>query len=99
MLRFRAGPIGYWTNRVNHKDSPRIRANGARDAREWELAARFYVDELNRNVYDPAIWVQLGHALKEAGKTSAAEIAYHKAGTLSGDTLNALLPVGHLLTK
>lgn len=83
MLRFRAGPMGCWMNRANHKDSPRNRANRAREAREWELAARFYVDELNRNVYDTAIWIQLGHALKEAGKTSAAEIAYHRAATLS----------------
>jgi cytochrome c-type biogenesis protein CcmH/NrfG len=73
-------------NRANHKDSPRNRANCARDAREWELAARFYVDELNRNVYDTAIWIQLGHALKEAGKTSAAEIAYHRAATLNEDS-------------
>jgi len=86
MLRFRAGPMGCWMNRANHKDSPRNRANRARDAREWELAARFYVDELNRNVYDTAIWIQLGHALKEAGKTSAAEIAYHRATTLSEDS-------------
>jgi cell division protein FtsL len=99
MMRFRAGPINCWTSRVNHKDSPRIRANRARDAREWELAARFYVDELNRNAYDPTVWVQLGYALKEAGKTSAAEIAYSKAETLHGDTLNALLPLAHLFTK
>lgn len=79
MLRFR----GWWIKRVNPKGSPRIRANFARDAREWEVAARCYADELNRNAYDPAIWVQLGHALKEAGKIPAAEIAYRKATTLS----------------
>jgi hypothetical protein len=79
MLRFR----GWRIERVNPKGSPRIWANRARDAREWELAARFYVDELYRNVYDPALWVQLGHALREAGKIPAAEIAYRKAATLS----------------
>ena len=79
MLRFR----GWWIERVNASGSPRIRAKRAQDAREWELAARFYVDELNRNVDDPAIWVQLSHALKETGKISAAEIAYRKATTLS----------------
>jgi hypothetical protein len=79
MLRFR----GWWIERVNASGSPRIRAKRAQDAREWELAARFYVDELNRNVDDPAIWVQLSHALKETGKIPAAEIAYRKATTLS----------------
>ncbi len=78
-LRFR----GWWMKRVNPKGSPRTRANLARDAREWELAARFYADELNRNVYDPAIWVQLGHALKKAEKIPAADIAYRKATTLT----------------
>jgi hypothetical protein len=84
MLRFRASPTGCWISRINRKHSPKTRANRARDAGEWELAARFYVDELNRNVYDPAVWDQLGHALKEAGKTSAAEIAYRQAAALTG---------------
>jgi hypothetical protein len=84
--RRRAGTIGRWMNWLNHKDSPKTRADRARDTGDWELAARFYVDELSRNVYDPAIWVQLGHALKEAGKTSAAEIAYCKAAILAGRT-------------
>jgi hypothetical protein len=89
-LWFGAGPIGRWISRANHKDSPRTRANRARDAGEWELAARFYVDELDRNVYDPAVWVQLAHSLKEAGKTTAAEIAYRKASALSGDIFDPL---------
>lgn len=79
MLRLR----GWWIARVNPKGSPRIRAGLARGARNWELAARLYVDELNLNAYDPAVWVQLGHALKEAEKIAAAEIAYRKAATLS----------------
>jgi hypothetical protein len=79
MLRLR----GWWIKRVNPKGSPKIQAGLARDARSWELAARLYIDELNLNAHDPAVWVQLGHALKEADKIPAAEIAYRKATTLS----------------
>ena len=85
MLGFRAGPIGWLGNGVNVRGSPRSRADRARDAGEWELAARFYIDELNRNVCDPSLWLELAHALKEAGEIPAAEIAYCKAATLSGD--------------
>lgn len=81
ILRFRVGPIGWLGNGVNVRGSPRNRANRARDGQEWELAARFYVDELNRGAHDPAIWLQLGRCLKEAGKNSAAEIACSKAAT------------------
>jgi hypothetical protein len=45
-------------------------ANQARDAREWELAVRYYRDALNLKPDKPGIWVQYGHALKEAGKVS-----------------------------
>jgi SAM-dependent methyltransferase len=82
LLRLRARPIGCWINRANHKDSLRAQANRARDAAQWELAARLYVDELHRNAYDPAIWAELGQALKEAGKISAAEIAYRRVAAL-----------------
>jgi hypothetical protein len=93
MLRLRAGVMAWCVDHVNHKASPRIRANRARDAGEWELAARFYVDQLDRNVYDPAIWVQLGRVLEKAGRASAAEIAYLKAAALSGkSTKSASLP-------
>jgi ubiquinone/menaquinone biosynthesis C-methylase UbiE len=82
MLRLRARPIGRWVNRANHKDSLRAQANRARDAAQWELAARLYVDELHRNAYDPAMWAELGQALKEAGKIAAAEIAYRRVAAL-----------------
>src|SRR5262249_50997723 len=83
-LMLRAGRIRRSIRPANHKNSGRRLATRARDAREWELAARFYVDELNKNVHDPATWVELGHVLKEAGKTSAAEIAYRRAAALCG---------------
>jgi hypothetical protein len=85
LLRFRVGPIGWLGNGVNVRGTPKNRADRARDARDWELAARFYIDELNRNAHDPAIWLQLGHCLKKAGKIAAADIAYSKAATLRED--------------
>jgi tetratricopeptide (TPR) repeat protein len=84
--------------RAHSWDRARTRANGARDARQWELAARFYADELNRNFGDAAIWVQFGHALKVAGRLSEAEIAYREAVTLNGPRIDALLSLGHVLS-
>ena len=93
----RAGSADCWDSRPHGKES-RTRANRARDARQWELAARFFADELDRNPYAAAIWVQFGHALKEAGRIPEAEAAYRNAVRLSGQTLDTLLALGHALT-
>ena len=45
-----------------------------------------------------AIWVQLGHALKEAGRTADAETAYRKAASFYGASLDTLLSLAHVLT-
>ena len=37
-----------------------------------ELAARFFADELDRDPYAAAIWIQFGHTLKEAGRIPEA---------------------------
>ena len=97
-LRLCAGLTGRWIRRVNPRDSTRIRANGARDVCQWEFAARFYADDLNRNSCDPAIWIQFGHALKEARRLSEAETAYSTAVKLDEATIDALLSLGHVLT-
>jgi cytochrome c-type biogenesis protein CcmH/NrfG len=94
----RAGSADSWDSRARRKESSRTRANRARDARQWELAARFFADELDRDPYAAAIWVQFGHALKEAGRIPEAEAAYRNAVRLSGETLDTLLPLGHALT-
>jgi cytochrome c-type biogenesis protein CcmH/NrfG len=94
----RAGSADCWDSRSRRKESSRTRANRARDARQWELAARFFADELDRDPSTAAIWVQLGHALKEAGRIPEAEAAYRNAVHLSGETLDTLLPLGHALT-
>jgi SAM-dependent methyltransferase len=62
-----------------------LQADRARDARQWERAARLYLDALKQEADDPMTWVELGHALKEAGKGSEAEFAY-----LQGTRLDAV---------
>ena len=94
----RAGSADCWDSRPYGKESSTTRANRARDARQWELAARFFADELDRDPYAAAIWVQFGHALKEAGRIPEAEAAYRNAVRLSGQTLDTLLALGHALT-
>jgi tetratricopeptide (TPR) repeat protein len=96
-LRFFAGLTSRWIDRVNARDSTRTRANRARDVCQWELAARFYADDLHRDSCDPAIWIQFGHALKEARRLSEAETAYRAAVILSGATIDALLSLAHAL--
>jgi cytochrome c-type biogenesis protein CcmH/NrfG len=94
----RAGSADRFDYRSHRKESSRTRANRARDAGQWELAARFFADELDRDPYTAAIWVQFGHALKEAGRISEAETAYRNAVSLGGEALDTLLALGHALT-
>jgi hypothetical protein len=65
------------------------RADRARDAGQWILAAQLYHEALDQNPHNPPIWVQYGHALKESGdlrapnKLAQAETAYRWALELS----------------
>jgi capsular polysaccharide biosynthesis protein len=82
------------------RGSPMYRADRARAAREWQRAARFYVDALAQLPgKHPAIWVQLGHALKEAGRPVAAEFAYRQAVALDERNAAALVPLGQILRQ
>jgi tetratricopeptide (TPR) repeat protein len=54
-------------------------ADRARDAGQWERAARFYLDALAPDPDASPIWRQLGHALDAVGKHSEAEFAYRQA--------------------
>lgn len=51
----------------------------ARDAGAWEAAVLHYRAALSRNPNNAPIWVQYGHALKESGRLTEAEIAYRHA--------------------
>ena len=55
------------------------RAEVARSRRQWRRAAKLFQAALRRKVDDPPIWVQFGHALKELGHASLAEVAYSAA--------------------
>jgi glycosyltransferase involved in cell wall biosynthesis len=78
-------------------------ADRARDAGQWELAARLYREALDRNPRNPPIWVQYGHALKESGglrdpdKLAQAEIAYRRALSLDPGAADTYVQLGHVL--
>jgi GT2 family glycosyltransferase/glycosyltransferase involved in cell wall biosynthesis/tetratricopeptide (TPR) repeat protein len=78
-------------------------ADRARNARQWELAARLYRKALDRSPDNPPIWVQYGHALKESGelrdpgKLAHAEVAYRKALLLDPGAADTYLQLGHVL--
>lgn len=74
------------------------RANLARDSRDWATAAALYEIYLAE---PPAsreghIWVQLGHARKEAGNLSGAVKAYQQALKLAPNVADTYLHLGHL---
>jgi glycosyltransferase involved in cell wall biosynthesis len=71
----------------------------ARDRRDWAAAEKFYVTYLDAKPDDAAIWVQLGHALKEQGKVPASESAYRRALELNPDDADAHLQLGHALKR
>lgn len=73
-------------------------ADRARDAGEWEDAARFYRKALDRNPRNSPIWVQYGHALKESGRPAEAEAAYRDAAAHAPSAAEPWLQLGHLLT-
>ena len=73
------------------------RADRARDAGEWALAARHYREALQAMPEASAIWVQYGHALKESGNTAEAEAAYRRSLALRPDTADTHLQLGHAL--
>src|SRR5215469_9097105 len=67
-----------------------------RDRRLWTEAVRSYRDYLVENPSDSAIWVQLGHCLKESGSYRDAETAYDRALALTPQDDDIYLHRGHL---
>ena len=73
----------------------------ARDARDWPRAAVAYRNYLELQPENAAIWVQYGHALKEAGILAAALAAYVESRRLQpvdGDRDLHLLDLQRRLT-
>ena len=73
------------------------RADRARDAGQWPLAARHYRQALSEEPELPAIWVQYGHMLKESGDVAAAEAAYRESLRLDPENADTYLQLGHAL--
>jgi tetratricopeptide (TPR) repeat protein len=74
-------------------------ADQARDDLKWNEAAELYGQYLALRSADAAIWVQLGHALKESGKLVEAESAYQHSLELAPNVADTQLQLGHLYKK
>lgn len=74
-----------------------IEGNRARDRQAWSEAAEHYRKHLLLVPDHGAIWVQLGHMLKEDGKWQEAMTAYGMAAELLPDDPDLMLHLGHVL--
>jgi hypothetical protein len=72
-------------------------ADQAMRARKWRLAAELYLEVLRRTPTRAAIWVQYGHALKEAGDLAEAESAYKRSLYIAPGNADTHLQLGHVL--
>lgn len=73
------------------------RADGLRDSRAWEEAARAYAEVLGVAPLAWPIMVQRGHCLKEAGELDGALAMYRQAEALSPEDSDVALQIGHAL--
>ncbi len=73
-----------------------LAGNAARNRRDWAASAEAYRAALDGAPGLAHIWVQFGHALKEAGSTSEAVGAYKRAIELRPGDSDALLHLGHV---
>lgn len=91
-------PVARLTRRWNRLRANRLlsRANLSRDSRRWVDAAELYSQYLEARPQEFAIWVQLGHALKEAGRLDEALGAYEWALAIDNGDADLLLNLGHL---
>ena len=71
------------------------RADAARDAGQYAVAALFYDDALRVAPHRADVHIQSGHMHKEAGDLDAAEARYLEAGRLTPDDPDLALQLGH----
>src|SRR5438105_6808782 len=83
--------------RLNRQPTIITRADRARAAGQWQLAAGLYRVALDRTPQNPPIWIQYGHALKECGNPGEAEAAYRTALAYEPADADAHLQLGHTL--
>jgi len=77
----------------------RDKADEARDAKAWPLAASLYEIYLAQCPRDAPIWVQLGHARKESGDDVQAMEAYLRSLEIAPDVADTHRQIGHLYNK
>ncbi len=70
-----------------------------RDSREWKQAAAAYRKHLVSYPDDAAIWIQLGHALKESGDLAAAEQAYDRSVSAAPNEPEGRVHLAHVLKR
>jgi predicted Zn-dependent protease len=73
------------------------RADRARDAGQFTLAARYYRQALREDPELPAIWVQYGHMLLETGDAAGAEAAYRESLRRDPENPDTHLQLGRAL--
>ncbi len=79
--------------------SDRRQGNQCRDARDWAGAASAYRRHLASNPTDQAIWVQMGHVLKEQGLLPEAADAYETAVDLDPRDADANIHLADVLRR
>ncbi|WP_442678964.1 glycosyltransferase family 9 protein [Sphingomonas sp. ASY06-1R] len=72
------------------------RANEARDARQFGVAAGLYQEAAHFNPHNPRIRTQWAHMLKESGDLPAAQIQYELAAADLPNDADLALQIGHL---
>ena len=91
---------GLWRSGVRSKNGLRsgfAKADQARYAGQWRLAADYYRRALDEEPRAPAIWVQYGHVLKLCGELGAAEQAYRESLGFDPDNADTCVQLGHVL--
>lgn len=73
----------------------RTAGDQARNKRQWSAAIEYYRRHLLLAPEDAAIWVQLGHSLKETGANRDAVCAYRTALEIRADDADLLLHLGN----
>jgi len=73
------------------------RADRARDAGQFPLAARYYRQALSEEPELPAIWVQYGHMLMQLRDVAGAEAAYRESLRLDPENADTHLQLGRAL--
>lgn len=75
------------------------KADRLRDRKLWPAAAHAYERALRVEPNHPDIWIQHGHAVKEAGRLHDALISYEHASTMDAQNVDAALQWAHCLQR